>query len=224
MPFEVRVTKLRKQKVYRRTPGDAKLTRQHAKQVGELVVAWNRLQSTLFQLFWTLLARDNHALAHGIWHCIQSDKTQREMLLATIKGTRAKGEKMRGHLEWIVKKTGELSPYRNDAAHTGIFFAYLPDGQGVVPDLIASRRNALDRLLKTPVDSYWRIVRGDLVALNAFATAIWSRITFPDEMTHGPLPSRPRLRAAPEKNAKGGPATRLRRKALPKSAPSPLKP
>jgi hypothetical protein len=98
--------------VHRRVPGNTPLTERHARQVGHLVIAWNRLQSSLFHLFSQLVAPTNHELAHGIWHCIQSDKTQREMLVAAAKAALGKDPKMREHVEWIAKKAGELSPYR----------------------------------------------------------------------------------------------------------------
>lgn len=53
----------------------------HARHIGEIAWAWNSLQANLFQLFHAIVSPKNHALAYGLWHLIQSDKTQREMVL-----------------------------------------------------------------------------------------------------------------------------------------------
>src|SRR5580658_522893 len=68
---------------FRRTPSKVQTPaiQLHARHTGEIVIAWNRLQSSLFMLFAALFG-DVHKqhFAHKIWHSIQSDKTQREML------------------------------------------------------------------------------------------------------------------------------------------------
>jgi hypothetical protein len=75
----------RKPKPRRRLPSAfAKEIRAYAARTGLAAWAWNALHANLFTMFWFLISQGNasyHATAHRIWHTIQNDSTQREMLL-----------------------------------------------------------------------------------------------------------------------------------------------
>jgi hypothetical protein len=226
--MEAKVTKLPAPRVSRHVTGNVKLVRQHARHVGELIIAWNRVQSAMFDLFWVIIGKDRHALAHAIWHTIQSDKNQREMLVSAATATlvseddkdkkRVKANaKTLDHIKWITNMAHQLSPYRNDPAHANIMFSSAGGSVAVVPDFASTRWAVLDRLTEKPTAQMWQRVRGDLYAVADFAVSLRISLTDPDWPYA--LPARPKLRVAQEKNAKGGPASRLRRKARPKSPP-----
>src|SRR5580704_11611935 len=85
-------------------PDQWKLWRKHAHQVGEIVTAWNDLQAVCYRLFATLSEAKNPGymnIAHGIWHSVQSDKTQREMMLAAARGALNPKSRALGQIKWF---------------------------------------------------------------------------------------------------------------------------
>ena len=204
-------------KVNRRVPGLFQATyRRHAIHVGEIAVAWNALQSGLFQVFWALVSPDNHAVAFGLWHCIQSDKTQREMLLAVAKAALSEG-RMRRNVEWMCAKAELISPHRNDAAHTpiSVYFGSTA-GFSVIPNPMSTRTPAYQRLSAEPTDKLWRRVRGDLIALTNYAVTIAAEIREIGPLV--PSPRRPRLLwKAASARKRSSPPAKARRGRPPKS-------
>src|ERR1700730_1437214 len=100
--------------------------RKYARQMGEIALAWNALQDGLFILFWivsTNRRQQEYPIAHAIWHSFQSDKAQREMLLAVASANPLLPRKLVDHLKWLVKLTTDLSAYRNAVLHTPVKFA-----------------------------------------------------------------------------------------------------
>jgi hypothetical protein len=208
------VTKLKPLILSRRRPEkqQAVIVR-HARHVGEILIAWNDLQSKLFMIFWVIVSPERHQVAYGIWHCIQSDKTQRDMVLAAARGALAAKSRMLQHIEWLVDRAAALSVYRNDPAHTAIGFTTDENNKLVpVPDLVAGRDAALKRLADAPTSTYWERVRGDLWSLSYFAGSIWAHLLPPPTppVPH-PFPRRPRLMSIPAKKRGGRPTKAKRR-------------
>src|SRR5437016_5645567 len=86
----VEIIKKKPRALSRRLPiGFSAEIRRYATQTGLAVWAWNSLHANLFLIFWFLLRRDRpegiRPMAAGIWHQIQSDSTQRAMLLSTAR-------------------------------------------------------------------------------------------------------------------------------------------
>lgn len=175
--------------------GSAEAVERHARQIGQIIIAWNELQRTLFEIFWMLVSPENHELAHGLWHTIQSDKTQREMLDVVAEASLKKRPRMLAHVRWITWSAQQLSPHRNDPAHTPMLF---PESMRdvAIPDSFSGRKAAVERLRAVPTVKRWRIVRGDLVALSSFAYSVATHIQS-GEGGFLLLPNRPRLRLVP---------------------------
>lgn len=176
--------------------------KRHAGQAGQIMWGWNFLQSGLLHIFHQIVSPDNRPLALALWHSIQSDKAQRDMLLSAAKATLAEQPKLLGDIDWLVKRADDLSPYRNDSAHTGISLGGVWDAKRrfrmmVYPDQNSSKPSSLERLLARPVDSYWRTVKGDLWVLGRYATSVAGRIN--GDGSFGPLLRRPRLLSLPPK-------------------------
>jgi len=188
---------------FRRTPSKvhSQAIRLHARHTGEIVIAWNALQSSLFMLFAGLFG-DIHKqhFAHKIWHTIQSDKTQRELLLnaaEAIFGVRCPA--LLADIKWGLDRASQLSPYRNDAAHTAIWTVEQPTGKrAVFPDPRTSRSPSIQRLANTPTAAIWRKVRGDLYALSAYFDLIDAHARYGPLQ---PLRSRPAMQSIPTKTA-----------------------
>ena len=193
----------------RRPPRQKRAIVKHARHVGEIMIAWNTVHSYLFLLFWALTGKDRYEAAHGVWHCIHSDKTQREMLIAMAEGTLASNSRMLERIKWLVDRTSDLSPYRNDPAHTSILFTIEQTGKSeIVPDP-GGRKAAVARQEAEPTARYWERVRGDLTALFYYASALYGDLMFDDDPKFRiPLPRRPRLLAVPTKTKKARPKSR----------------
>jgi hypothetical protein len=66
-----------------RVPSQKQLEKQfepYAIELGKLVYAWNRLHEKLFDLFWAVTGLQNGNIANAIWHSIDRDRAQRQML------------------------------------------------------------------------------------------------------------------------------------------------
>lgn len=190
-----------------RSPISRRLEAKHGRHVGEVVIAWNDLQGSLFMIFWALLGK-SHAVAHGIWHTIQSDKTQREMLAGVAKADLEDRPKALESVMWLLKAAAALSSYRNDSAHTPIMPVVTATGTiGVAPNMFSGRGPAIERLVATPLDQVWRRVRGDLYALARYGQLI-AHVLMSSGGASPPWPRRPRLLAVRVSNRKGGPAHR----------------
>ena len=169
--------------------------KRHARQVGEIIFAWNWLQVWLFKLFWILVDPDNHALAYGTWHTIQSDSTQREMVRAAARARlNIKGKRyLLNHVLWILKQADMLATFRNDRAHAAMLFGGF---SSLKPDTISTRKQVLDRLQTEPPEKQWRRVRDDLWGLGYFTNSVAMEIWKPSPMRL-PLPRRPRILTKP---------------------------
>jgi len=185
-----------KRKLSRRVPKLIQSSaRKHARQIGEIALAWNALQDALFVLFWAIATEnryEDYHKAHAIWHTLQSDRLQRELLMAVANANLNLPKRLVGHLKWVVERTAKLSEFRNDAIHTPVRFVPLTSGQAIpIPAEISARKQAVERLRQTPTAQTWRRVRGDLIVLADFCNAIYGHIVVSGLSTT--WPDRPRL-------------------------------
>ena len=187
--------------------------KRHARQVGEIVYAWNSAHGALFWVFWTLLGK-GQPVAHGIWHTIQNDSAQLQMLSQLAEKSEAHTISIRKAVVWAVWAMTQLSPYRNNAAHVQMFYHYTE----LLPSDVTSRTNAITRLSQSPVETYWRRLRGDLRAIENYAMDLHISIMMGNAR---PLTHRPRLQLVPAKSGRSRPKTRPRKKAKRRS---PLQP
>jgi hypothetical protein len=168
---------------------DHAAVQRYAQQTGEIMFAWNWLQQWLFFLFWTLIDVDNHTLAYGLWHTIQSDSNQREMLKAAAYAKLKNKRVLLRHIDWLLQKTTVLGTFRNDRAHAPMLF-----GDRLLPDFASTRGPVLKRLQFEHPEKQWRRVRDDLWGLGYFANSLAHEVWRPGEQ---PLPKRPRVLTKP---------------------------
>lgn len=131
--------------------------------------------------------------AFGIWHTIQSDKGQRDMMLHAARGIMQDRKKLLANLEWVADKATMLSTFRNDAMHAAMNFR----SGTYSADPLTTRKQALQRLSVVPIDKSWKNVRGDLYALTTYANFIWAEVFDPGCLTFWPY--RPRILTKPIK-------------------------
>jgi len=175
----------------------------HARQVGEILWAWNLLQDALFGLFDAILNKDaaavyNMSVSSAVWHSFQSDKAQREMLLNLARAVFSPKSTFYKRIKWVIDRTGEMSKHRNDVAHTPVKFAIFQDGLIVQTlDTLSGRSQAIERLEAVPISTLWRRLRGDLIALAGYAAMLRIHVLNPTRQM--PSLHTPRLLAAPKR-------------------------
>lgn len=200
----------------KRRASESKVVSRHARQLGEVVHAWNSAHGSLYMLFVTLL--QSEPMAEGIWHTIQSDKTQREMVEKTALGAIHFSVSIRNAVIWTTKAMHHLASYRNDAAHVQMVVA--PDASGhsfdLIPNSLTARSSALKRLSDSPLEKNWHKLRGDLIAIDNYATDLmWAMLTGAAR----PYSHRPRLQLVPARLGKAPRKTHPRKTAKRKSPP-----
>lgn len=177
---------------------------EHIRHVGEVTFAWTQFQSALFTIFYALL--EDFGLSHGLWHCIRSDATQHQMLVAVAEAKLTKHKRILKQIVWVIDCAGKLATARNDLTHTGL--TMLPDLNAdtfrTLPDFIAGRRESVERLAVSD-DKKWVQVAGDIRVLEGYARMIAMRV-MGDPSRPPPFqawPRRPKLLSIPA-TKKGG--------------------
>jgi hypothetical protein len=129
--------------------------------------------------------------AHRIWHTIQNDSTQREMLLNVAKAHLAFQPALLEPIQWIIKTAYRLAIYRNIAAHTpAVFSPYFRERPAAEP--VSTRDPMRKSFNEIKHDEFWRLLLGDANALSAYTAAVATEI--PQPGLGGPLPRKPRMR------------------------------
>jgi hypothetical protein len=100
----------------RRRPEERQAIAQHAIRTGAVLWEYNLVYAALGVLYSHLL-EDDHATAMAMWHSILNDDQKRKILLAAAELKLAKKPAILARLNWLLKKIGQLSGYRNIAAH-----------------------------------------------------------------------------------------------------------
>src|SRR5262245_42389496 len=83
--------------------------------VGAALTVWERLESTLAELFDLLLASENRA-AFKVYQSAKSSHARKEMLLAALPLDRASGAE-NAELSEFISTIGEFAACRNEIAH-----------------------------------------------------------------------------------------------------------
>ena len=186
-------------------PAHLKLIKRHKRQIGEIVYHWNAAQGALFHVFWALLGSE-HEAALGMWHSIQNDTTQRNLLKNLSKDAKTHTKSLRKSIIWACSMMDDLAVQRNIATHVQV----IPFDNEILANTSTSRPSAVRRTQVNSTDSIWRDLRGDLIALENYSGGLML-----DVFAKSARPShhRPTLKCAPAKKL----ATRPKRRANGKS-------
>jgi hypothetical protein len=94
---------------------EAVAKQRHALLVGELVWAWNELQVGFGYLFASIVRPPdkNPLLGKDIWDAIPNDRTQRDILAASLRSLYERSRPGQ-RLLWAIAVANKLSTYRND--------------------------------------------------------------------------------------------------------------
>jgi hypothetical protein len=150
---------------------DTQAFRRHAERVGKAALAWNELHENLYMIFWFAIGLNGHPaeeqIAHSLWHTIQSDKTQRDMLADSARIKLSKNKSAIDRLSWILKQTNKLSTYRNMAIHTAVVF-HKTTGNIPKANPWGNRSESKKRYSAINHERFWKLLIGDLMALSRY--------------------------------------------------------
>jgi hypothetical protein len=171
-------------------PRDDEPIKRYAQDIGLVIWASNNLHAAIFEIFWSLLGVraydrwESHLLANTLWHQIQNDSTQRDMMLDTARIAVTPDARAAKKIEWIVQMANKFGTYRNVAAHVPVLVS---EGR-LLADPAASRLQAGLRFRHINHETFWRVLLGDILALSHYARSV-------SQYPHSSLPRRPQLRS-----------------------------
>lgn len=198
-----------------RPAGSERLWRAHARQIGEIAIAWNWLHTSCFRIFQILSEAKNPRhlnIAHAIWHSLRSDSEQRQLMLNVARHSLLPKSRVYLQIKWLKETADRLASSRNDPVHTPIALLTLGSGKTeIVPDIFYARREAVDRLQKSPLGKNWQKIRGDIRVLSLFASIISRNL----EDAQLPLPRKPRMLSLPKSTSRKNRRRRVRGKPPP---------
>lgn len=159
----------------------------HNRHVGEVLYAFNQVQASFLQIFYTIIGTENYALARELWDSSSSDRRQRELLRSYV-AHKVNRKSISNALLWALDGMDILSVLRNDAVHADIFWHYDQLLPGWLP-----KEAHMKRLQSTPFERTWQSLRGDLSAIANYVSdlnlSLWSDESWP-------LTKRPYLKLA----------------------------
>lgn len=197
-----KIVRSRKRSPSRRPPTtNLQAFRRHASRVGMAVLAWNDLHANLYIIFWYLIGLSNpenlsssRQAAYGIWHTIQSDKTQRDMIREAASANLVGSKDLLSRLTWILDQANQLSTYRNLAAHTSVIFHSL-SGDNPRADRWSTRATYWERHRVIDHSRFWRLLAGDLSALSRYTGRLADDLWRPGK--HATSLQKPKLQSVP---------------------------
>jgi len=95
--------------------------------LGQLILSWNDLHETLAIVFCSVMGGGNIDPAMAIWHAIKVDRTQRDILKASVKAktspiqagtTKKTRDRITDDVEWLCDRIDRLEDTRNNVAHS----------------------------------------------------------------------------------------------------------
>ncbi|NOJ43032.1 hypothetical protein [Bradyrhizobium australiense] len=127
-------------------------TADHERAIGKIVIAWNQYQETLGTLFANLFSHSDWPLALSAWHALDSDRSQRKMLVAAARAKLKPNNPLLTEFEWLINNSDKIADQRNIGIHMPLMRASERDGSTrVLPHAIfgnpkAARMNGRDLL------------------------------------------------------------------------------
>jgi len=166
-----------------------------AESLGRSVWAWNYCHAAFARIFGFILHRDNGNPGLAMWHTLQSDTAQRNLLIAAASESLPKKSKALAAIIWASRMAEILSTIRNDAVHvSSTFTTHLPRRRLVIDKMTTSPKRG-SRLDGKDLNQTHTLLFGDLVALGGYVNALLFEIVAPGQR---PLPRKPSLRSIPK--------------------------
>jgi hypothetical protein len=170
----------------------------HALAIGKIAMAWNEYHELLGDLFASLFTKSHYNTTLAIWHCLDSDRTQRKLLRTAAETYLSQriDKKGRDELLWLLNKTDTvLSQVRNVGIHAPLSdLIGVHNVQSLVPIRSPGNRNAKQlegRYVLKEYAHYEQQIR----KMNEFAYGLRFKLSLGH--ADDPWPERPRISARP---------------------------
>lgn len=165
----------------------------HALAIGKIALAWNEYHELLGELFASLFTKSHYSTALAIWHCLDSDRTQRKLLRSASSEHLAWNKKGLEELVWLLNKTDTvLSQQRNVGIHAPLGALIESDGtRKMFPLTELGNRNA-KQIFGQDVLREYAHYETQIRRMMSFAFGIKFKLTL-GKHTDDPWPERPRL-------------------------------
>ncbi len=164
----------------------------HVAYIGEVAWRWNNVCVNLMLVFSHLVDPKDYSIGRSIWLTLQSDKAQREILIALAKARLEHSPRILEEIIWICSQMGRLSGYRNAVIHAPVTvdvdLRY--EDHVYVPEEVSSQPHfgklGNENLAKVHKD----LIR-DLLLINQYVTYVFFHHLQPERWS---LPRRPVMR------------------------------
>jgi hypothetical protein len=165
----------------------------HALAIGKMVMAWNEFHEIFGEIFAGLFSKSHWETSLAIWHCLDSDRTQRRLLRAAAETHLQWNKKGLEEILWLLNKTDSLiSQQRNVGVHAPLMSMFELDGtHKVLPLAMFGNRNAKQLMGKDILREYAHYEQ-QIRKMIGFAFALQFKLTS-GKHTDDPWPERPRL-------------------------------
>jgi hypothetical protein len=169
----------------------------HALAIGKIVMAWNEYHEIFGEIFAGLFTKSHWETSLAIWHCLDSDRTQRKLLRAAAETHLRWNEKGLEELFWLLNKTDSLIAHqRNLGVHAPLMSITELDGtHKVQPLAMLGNRNAKQMVGKDILREYAHYEQ-QIKEMSSFAYALRFKLAL-GKHTDDPWPERPRLSSRP---------------------------
>ena len=161
-----------------------------AAPMGEVIWAWNYCHSAFHRLFAAVVNPHKIGVGHALWHAVQNDSAQREMLLLAAGPSLFEKPKILSKVVWAKKQADQLSTVRNDVIHMATAVQPHLKKTSLIVDELSTAPKRSRRLKERSVKKLLSPLRGDLIALANYVNVLHSAFLWPERY---PLPRRPRL-------------------------------
>jgi hypothetical protein len=169
-----------------------KAVRRHATILGEILWAWNDLHRDFAMIFTRLAETKNPSVGPAIWAAINTDRSQRETLAAIAPWALGDASRRTNQILWAIKAANSIATYRNDLVHSPMGFRLGSERVEATASYFGNPFNRIIRLKSVDMDRLVRVLRDDIVRLDAYVAALM-RAAHHEKPP--PLPRRPRMRS-----------------------------
>jgi hypothetical protein len=166
----------------------------HALAIGKIAIAWNEYHELLGELFAGMFTRSHWETSLSLWHCLDSDRTQRKLLRAATETYLHWNKRGQEELRWLLNKTDTiLAQQRNVGVHAPLMSLWEIDGSHkILPLAMMGNRNAKQIEGKDILQEYAHYER-QIRKMYGFALGLKVKVGFHGRDPDASWPKRPQI-------------------------------
>ncbi len=190
--------------------------------LGQLTLVWNDLHESLAIVFCSVMGGGNIGHLLAIWHALNVDRAQREILKAAVKSGLSPGQqnevgrrKVTNDIIWLCDRANDIEDTRNDALHVPFWGTRTKGQKPIIAPLTGLGHIRAEKFLGKDILSELRWFRDYASLLRNFAIEIDHALSDYKR----PWPDRPKLPVRPATSDKKPPRPAHNAKPPPRSSP-----